>query len=232
METISGADKSVREINAAVKALIADGVTEITITEPMARHNFGVAILDKVNLHYAGSVGYYCGGLGDGPTIDVAGSAGWGVAESMMGGLVTVRGHAGNGAGAALSGGTLVIHGDAAARAGVSMKRGTIIVGGNCGYMSGFMGQKGQIIVCGDAGSAFGDSMYETVCYVRGSADDLGNDAVIEELADDDVTFLRDMLSEHMPDFAADAGNFKKIVSGRQLWNFKKQERALWREAM
>ncbi|MBI1880167.1 MAG: glutamate synthase [Chloroflexi bacterium] len=222
----------ITKINAEIKRLLAEGVTDIVVKNPAARHNLGVAILQPVHLTFAGSVGYYCAGLIDGPTIDIQGSAGWGVAESMLTGVVNVRGSAGNGAGAAIRGGTVVIHGDAAARAGVSLKGGLILIRGNCGYMSGFMGQKGKIVVCGDAGQAFADSMYETVCYVGGQVNDLGNDAVIEELTDEDVTFLKDSLSRHFPDVTGSAGNFKKVVAGRKLWNFEKHERAVWREAL
>ena len=224
--------KTVREINSEIKRLIAVGETEIVVKNPAARHNLGVAVLQPVHLTFEGSVGYYCAGLIDGPTIDIQGSAGWGVAESMLTGVITVRGSAGNGAGAAIRGGLIVIHGDAAARAGVSMKGGLILIRGNCGYMSGFMGQKGKIVVCGDAGQAFADSMYETVCYVGGKVDDLGNDAVVEELADEDFAFLKDILARHFPDMTDSAGNFKKVVAGRKLWNFKKHERTVWREAL
>ncbi|MEM7125174.1 MAG: glutamate synthase [Chloroflexota bacterium] len=232
MATITAGNRSVREVNAEIKALITQGETDILIQEPLAQHNLGVAILEPVHLTFAGSVGYYCAGLSDSPIIDIHGSAGWGVAESLMNGTVTVHGNAGNGAGAAICGGTVVIHGDSAARAGVSMKGGTIVVGGSCGYMTGFMGQRGHIIVCGDAGPAFADSMYETICYVGGSVDDLGNDAIIEEVTDDDLSFLRATLTEHMPEKSNSLANFKKIVAGRQLWNFKKQERDLWRSAL
>ena len=177
-------------------------------------------------------MGYYCAGLIDGPTIEINGSAGWAVAESMMTGAVVVHGNAGNGAAASIRSGTVVVHGDAAARAGVAMKGGVLLVGGDCGYMSGFMGQKGKLIVCGNAGAAFGDSMYDTVCYVGGAANDLGTDAVIEELASEDVEFLESTLSRYLPDKAKAAGNFKKVVAGRKLWNFEKHERAIWREAL
>ncbi len=232
MATIAGQDLSVREINAKIKNLIAQGETEIAVEGTAARHNFGVAILQPVKVTFGGSVGYYCAGLIDGPTVEIKGSAGWGVAESMMNGTVIVHGNAGNGAGAAIRSGTVVIHGDAAARAGVAMKGGLVLIGGDCGYMSGFMGQKGKIIVCGDAGAAFGDSMYATVCYVGGAANDLGNDAVIEELTAEDEDFLKAALSPYFPDKAKSAGNFKKVVAGGKLWNFEKHERAIWREAL
>lgn len=232
MAEINGEGKSVREINALIKQLVAEGEKDITIKNPAARHNFGVAVLQPVHLTFEGSVGYYCAGLIDSPTVDIKGSAGWGVAESMLTGTVIVHGSAGNGAGAAIRGGTVVVHGDAAARAGVSMKGGLVLIGGNCGYMSGFMAQKGHIVVCGDAGPAFADSMYETVCYVGGRVDDLGNDALVSDMTAEDVAFLETMLARYLPDRAGNAANFKKIVAGRKLWNFKTQERTFWREAL
>lgn len=232
MVEIVGDGKTIREINSIIKQLIAEGETDIVVKNPAARHNLGVAVLQPVHLTFEGSVGYYCAGLIDGPTVDIKGSAGWGVAESMLTGAVIVHGSAGNGAGAAIRGGTVVVHGDAAARAGVSMKGGLVLIGGDCGYMSGFMAQKGQIVVCGDAGQAFADSMYETVCYVGGRADDLGNDAIIAELTAEDVAFLEATLARYFPDKAKSAGNFKKVVAGRKLWNFKTQERTFWREAL
>lgn len=223
--------QTTRQINAAIKGFIAQGDREILIKNPAARHNLGVGIVQPVRLEFAGSVGYYCAGMSAGPTVEIQGSAGWGLAESMMAGTAVVRGSAGNGAAASIRGGTVVIHGDAAARLGVSLKGGLVLVGGNCGYMAGFMAQKGTIVVCGDAGEAFADSMYEAVCFVGGRIGELGNDAVAEEPGEADWAFLKDALSRHLPE-QAEFPDFKKVVSGRKLWNFDKQERAVWREAL
>src|SRR5437667_3658604 len=191
--------RSTREINAEIKQQIKHGATHILVHNPGARHNLGVAVLKPVTIRWEGSVGYYCGGLIDGPSFEIAGSAGWGLAESMMSGQVVVRGSVGNGAAAAIRGGTVVIHGDAAARLGVSMKGGTVLVSGNCGYMAGFMAQKGTIIVCGDAGEAFADSMYATVCFVGGRIAELGTDAVIERPSPSDAEFLDVTRSQYLP---------------------------------
>ena len=225
-------DRATREINAEIKRRIAQGETELLIKTPNARHNLGVAILQPAHITFDGSVGYYCAGMIDGPTVEIKGSAGWGLAESMMDGSVIVEGSAGNGAAASIRGGTVIIHGDAAARLGVSMKGGLILVGGNCGYMAGFMGQKGTLIVCGNAGEAFADSMYEAVCFVGGKVAELGNDAVIEKPTADELTFLESTLSRYLPQKIDAIQNFKKIISGRKLWNFDKKERAVWREAL
>jgi len=233
MATLDCADKTTREINLAIKQLLADGVTEITVQNPAARHNLGVALLQAAKVTFTGSVGYYCAGMSDGPSVEIQGSAGWGLAESMLSGEIIVQDNAGNGAAAALRGGTVVIHGDAAARAGVSLKGGTLLIAGNCGYMAGFMGQKGTIIVCGDTGDAFADSMYETVCFVGGRIAELGNDAVVEPPTAADRLWLETTLAQYLPPQAhPPLGNFKKVVAGRKLWNFDKREWKTWREAL
>lgn len=232
MAQVTCEGKTSREINSEIKRLLGDGETDIEVSATGGRHNLGVAILQKARISFKGSVGYYCAGMIDGPTIEINGSAGWGLAESMMSGKVIVNGNTGNGTGAALRGGTIVIHGDAAARAGVSMKGGLILITGDAGYMSGFMGQKGTIIVCGDTGEGFADSMYATVCYVAGKTDDLGNDTVIEDLTEEDTKSLTEALVQHLDGEHPDAGSFKKVVAGRKLWNFDKKDWKTWKEAL
>ncbi len=236
MAEVNCEGRSIREINTAIKTFIREGEKQVTVTNPGARHNLGVAILEPAHVTIQGSAGYYCGGLAGGSTVEIVGSAGWGLAESMLNGTAIVHGSAGNGAGAAIRGGSVIVHGDAAARAGVSMKGGLVLIGGNCGYMAAFMGQKGSLIVCGDAGDAFADSMYATVCYVGGKIASLGTDAVIEEPAADDIQFLDDTLARYFsPEIrkTKPAGkDFKKIVAGRKLWNFDKHDRKIWQEAL
>ncbi len=233
MAAINCEGKTIREINGAIKQCMAEGADALTVHNPSARHNLGVALLQSAKVTFTGSVGYYCAGMSDGPTVEIQGSAGWGLAESMLGGTIIVQGNAGNGAAASIRGGTVVIHGDAAARAGVSMKGGTLLIAGNCGYMAGFMGQKGTIVVCGDTGEAFADSMYETVCFVGGRIAELGNDAVIEAPTAEDRLWLATILAQHLASQTYPAiDDFKKVVAGRKLWNFDKREWKTWREAL
>ena len=236
MAEITCDGKSIREINTEIKGLLAEGNTDIIVKQPGARHNLGVGLVDPIKLTFEGSVGYYCAGMIDTPTIHITGTAGWGLAESMLNGTVIVDNHAGNGVAASIRGGIVVIRGDAAARAGVSIKGGVLLIGGNCGYMAGFMGQKGKIIVCGDTGAAFADSMYETECYVGGTVGDLGNDAVMAELLPEDQAFLETTIRQYLPEkFEQPQFNvaaFKKIVSGRKLWNFDKGNWKTWRDVL
>ncbi len=222
-------DKSTREVNHLLREAIAEGCEHIEMREPDARHNLGVALLRPVRVVFAGSVGYYCGGMMDGAIIEVQGSAGWGAAESMLSGTMIIDGNAGSGVAASIRGGTVVVRGDAAARAGVSMKGGALLIGGSCGYMAGFMMQKGRIVICGDAGEALADSMYEGVVFVGGQIASLGNDAVIEEPTAEDRAWINEMLVTYrLPGPTA----FRKVVSGRKLWNFDRRELEVWKAAL
>jgi glutamate synthase domain-containing protein 3 len=222
-------DLTTREINRRLREAVASGHTEIRLLHPDARHNLAVALLQAVHVVIEGSVGYYCSGLMDGGRVEVRGSAGWGAAESMLGGCVVIDGNAGSGVAASIRGGTVVVRGNAAARAGVSMKGGTLLIGGDCGYMAGFMMQKGTLIICGNAGDALADSMYEGVVFVGGAIEALGNDAVIEEPGGEDRAMLAEVLRTY--GIAAPA-SFKKVASGRKLWNFDRKDLATWKAAL
>jgi glutamate synthase domain-containing protein 3 len=228
--TVDCSGKSIREVNRAIREAVAAGEPSIRVLHPAARHNLAVALLRPVEIQIEGSVGYYCGGMGDGPRITISGSAGWGLAECIMRGQVTCRGSAGNGAAASIRGGCVVIHGNAAARAAISLKGGTVLIGGNTGYMTGFMMQKGTIVVCGDAAEGLGDSMYAGEIYVGGRIAGLGNDAVEQPMTAEDVTRLGGLLEEY--ELPGDARQFRKICTGGRLHNFNKHEFDMWRAAL
>jgi len=220
---------STREINRAIRKAAADGVPEIRLTNPGARHSMAVAIMQPVAVTFEGSVGWYCGGMCDGPDISVTGNCGWSLGENLMSGSITVRGNAGNSAAATIRGGRVVIHGDTGARAGIAMKGGTLIVGGSVGYMSGFMMQRGTMIVCGNTGDGIGDSMYEGTVFVGGSIHSLGADCIESEITEEDRSMLDSELSGHE---LGPAEEWKKLVAGRRLWNFSKHEYDAWRAAL
>ena len=225
---IDAAVLPVRDVNREIRAALAGGAPVI-VRNPGARHSLGVALLAPGQVTFDGSVGYYCGGMGDGPSIEIHGSAGWGLAEGILSGTIVVDGNAGNSAAAAIRGGTVVVRGDCAARAGVSMKGGRLLVAGNAGYMTGFMMQKGYIAIAGDAGDALADSMYEGTVYVAGEIASLGNDTVVEVASDTDQAMLEAAFAEfNLPP----PRHFRRIVAGRKLWNFEKHELETWRAAL
>jgi methylamine---glutamate N-methyltransferase subunit B len=221
--------KTTREINRRLRDAIAVGERDFHVLHPDGRHNLGVALLEPVHIVFEGSVGYYVAGMADSARVEVHGSAGWGAAESMLSGTIVIDGSAGSAVAASIRGGTVIVRGDAAARAGVSMKGGTLLIGGSCGYMAGFMMQKGRIVICGDADEALADSMYEGIVFVGGQVAALGNDAIIEEPTAAEKKELADLLQTY--DVSAPAA-FRKVVSGRKLWNFDRKERDIWKVAL
>lgn len=228
--TIECGDMTVRAINREIRQAIADGSTGITLLHPAARHNLGVALPAGIHLQIDGSAGYYVAGLNDGATVEVRGSVGWGAAESMRDGTVTVEGDAGNAVAASIRAGVVVVRGNASTRAGIAMKGGALIVGGNVGPMAGFMMQKGILVVCGDAADGVADSMYAGTVYVGGRPADLGADAVEEEFAAADRELVQGLL-DHWK-IAAPAARFRKLVSGRKLWNFQQADLHVWKAAL
>ena len=212
------------EINTKIRDLMKGGYGSITIRNPSAKHSVAVGILNRLNLVLDGSLGYFGCGLLDGPNVRIIGRVGWSCAENMMAGTVVVEKNAGSTFGAAIRGGDLVAKGSVGARTGIDQKGGTIIVGGDTGAFSGFMMQRGRLVVLGNAGKNLGDSMYDGTIYVGGKIEDLGVDAVAEDMTDLDVVWLTRKLSlfDMQPENGVE--NMTKIVSGKQLWNYDNLE--------
>jgi methylamine---glutamate N-methyltransferase subunit B len=228
MTVVDCEGRTVRQINEDIRRLAGGGEREIVVRRPAARHNLAVAVLSDAAITIEGPVGYYCGGMSDGARIEIRGSAGWGVAECLRSGTVIVDGNAGNAAAASIRGGTVVVRGDAAARAGIAMKGGLLVVGGGAGYMTGFMMQRGTIVVCGDAAEGVADSMYEGTVYVGGAIAEPGSDTVVSDASAGERAEIAAALHRYSvkgPD------QFRKIVSGRRLWNYDEKERELWKAA-
>ena len=219
---IDAADLTTRQVNLELRRLVyAEGITDVTVAKPGAKHSLAVGILARCRITINGSLGYFGCGLIDGPEIHIKGRVGWSVAENMMSGVVVIDKNAGSLAGAAFRGGDLVVRGDVGARTGIDQKGGTILVGGTAGMMTGFMLQRGRQIICGDVGGGLGDSMYDGAIYVGGKVASLGVDCVEAELSDDDEEFLARKLRIYG---IARPAAFRKFVCGRKLWNYDNLE--------
>ena len=211
-------------INLKLRELMREGYGTIVVKNPGAKHSLGVGILNRLQLYFEGSLGYFGVGLIDGPNVRISGRVGWSCAENMMAGTVVVEKNAGSTFGAAIRGGDLVCKGDVGSRTGIDMKGGTIIVGGRTGAFSGFMMQRGRMIICGDAGKNLGDSMYDGTIYVGGRIAELGVDAVEAEMTDLETSWLAKKLAMYGLEAPNGVENMTKIVSGKQLWNYDNLE--------
>src|SRR3954454_18607114 len=215
-------DLSTRKINLELRWLLYEqGVKDVTVLNPGAKHSLGVGILTRCRITFDGSLGYFGCGVIDGPEIHITGRVGWSACENMMSGVVVIEGNAGSLTGAALRGGDLIIKGRAGARSGVDQKGGTIIVLGSVGSMTGFMMQRGRQVICGDAGPGLGDSMYDGIIYVAGKVKALGIDCVPGEWSGADTEYIDRKFGIY------DLGTppeFQKFVCGKKLYNYDNLE--------
>ena len=211
-------------INLKLRELMSQGYGSIVVKNPLAKHSLGVGILQRLNLTFEGSLGYFGIGLIDGPNVRVTGRVGWSCAENMMSGTVVIEKNAGSTFGAALRGGDLVCKGDVGSRTGIDMKGGTILIGGRTGAFSGFMMQRGRMVVLGSAGKNLGDSMYDGTIYVGGEIESLGVDAVPAEMTELDCAWMTRKLTQYGMKAPRGVEKMTKIVAGKQLWNYDNLE--------
>jgi glutamate synthase domain-containing protein 3 len=220
--TFDAKDLTTRLINLELRRLLyEEGVTDVTVQNPGAKHSLGVGILTRCRITFDGSLGYFGCGLIDGPEIHITGRVGWSSCENMMSGVVVVDHNAGSLTGAALRGGDLVVKGRVGARSGIDQKGGTIIVGGDAGMMTGFMMQRGRMILCGNVGHGLGDSMYDGIIYVGGKVASLGIDCVPGEWDDADTEFIERKFRIHG---LGTPPAFEKFVCGKKLYNYDNLE--------
>jgi methylamine---glutamate N-methyltransferase subunit B len=211
-----------RKINAELRRLVyEEGIPDVTILNPGARHSLGVGILQRCRITFDGSLGYFGLGLIDGPEVHVKGRVGWSACENMMSGVVVVDGNAGSLTAAAIRGGDVLVRGRVGARTGIDQKGGTVIVLGDAGSMTGFMMQRGRQIILGDVGPGLGDSMYDGTIYVGGKVKALGVDCVPGEWTDADTEFIERKFSIYG---LGTAPELQKYVCGKQLYNYDNLE--------
>ena len=104
MQEIDLSRTPVREANELLRKLGEDGVTEVAIENPDARHHIGVGLVAPMTVHVRGSAGYFCAGLTDGARFEIENNAGWGLGDNIYNGTVIVGGNAGAIAGVAIRG--------------------------------------------------------------------------------------------------------------------------------
>jgi glutamate synthase domain-containing protein 3 len=220
--TFDAKDLSTRQINLELRRLLyEEGIKDVTVQNPGAKHSLGVGILTRCRIRFEGSLGYFGCGLADGPEIEITGRVGWSACENMMSGVVVVHGNAGSLTAAAIRGGDVVVKGRVGARTGIDQKGGTIIVLGDAGSMTGFMMQRGRQILLGDVGPGLGDSMYDGTIYVAGKVKSLGIDCVPGEWTDADTELVERKFRIYG---LGDPPALQKFVCGKKLYNYDNLE--------
>ena len=225
MTTIDVGKRHIREINQDMQAALARG-EKVSVTNTLSRHNLGVGLPKQGEMHFEGSVGYYCGGLNTGTNITIERNAGWALGEGMSAGHVTVGGYAGMGCGAAMTGGLIHVKGDTGPRCGVAMKAGTIVVERKIGYQSGFMAHAGKIIALGGAGASCADALWQGEVWVAGPVESLGVDVKVIEPTAEEVAEVDEILDPlGLKDTSRE---WRKMISGQRLWYFESRDASAW----
>jgi glutamate synthase domain-containing protein 3 len=222
---INVGNRHIKEINEDIQDACARG-DSIRVVNTLSRHNLGIGLPPGADIKFEGSVGYFCGGLNTGATIDIERNAGWALGEGMSTGHITVGGYCGMSCGAAMIGGTIHVKGNAGPRVGVAMKGGNIVVEGKIGYQSGFMAHSGRIIALGGAGESCADALWQGEVWVAGEVDSLGVDVqVIEPTAEEvaEVDAILDPLG-----LVDSSRNWRKMISGQRLWYFESRDASAW----
>ena len=220
MAIVDLAQLSVRDANELIRQHGEMG-EDVDVVNPDARHHIGVGLTHPITLRVRGSAGYFCGGLTDGPRIEVDANAGWGLADNMLSGSIIVRGNASAISGVAIRGADVVVHGNIGSRAGQVMKEGTLCAGGNASFMAGYMMYGGRLIICGDSGEQVGQDMAGGSIYVGGRVQSLGTDAMVTDLDVGEVEELEEFLAFHEVSFS---GKFQKIINAGQGLHYKRTE--------
>jgi glutamate synthase domain-containing protein 2/formylmethanofuran dehydrogenase subunit C len=199
---------TVRTANEVIKGHGANH-RDVEIINPDAKHYIGVGLVNPIRLTIRGSAGYFCGGLTDGPRIEVERNTSWGVGDNMLAGSIVVGGNAGAIAGEALRGGEIVIRGNMGSRAGQVMKKGTLCCCGHSSFMAGYMMYGGRMIILGDSGHKVGEDMAGGEIFVGGRIDSLGHDAMLCDPSVEDLDSIREFLERYGIELR---GDLKKIV--------------------
>lgn len=208
MATIDLSTMPIKTANEVIRGYGA-AHSDIEIINPDARHYIAVGLTNPVKVSIHGSAGYFCGGLSDGPHIEIKNNVSWGVGDNMLAGTIIVNGNAGAIAGEALRGGNIIIRGNMGSRAGQVMKKGTLCCGGNSNFMAGYMMYGGRMIILGNSGAKVGENMAGGEIYVGGTIESLGADAMISTPSEEEIESVMQFLERFGITFS---GKFKKVI--------------------
>ena len=219
MKTIDAARLHYRELNEQVRAALASGGGEVTLTHVAGQRYIGAGLGGESTIRVDGIPGNDLGAFMDGPTIRVDGNAQDGVGNTMNAGLIIIRGDAGDILGHSMRGGRIYVRGGAGYRVGIHMKAyedrfPTVIVGCRVGDYAGEYMAGGLLVVLGldlpaesaVAGAYVGTGMHGGETFRRGPLEEhqLGREVGMNESDAEDRDRLRRHLAPYCKAFALD----------------------------
>ena len=175
-----------RQLNEAIREVIADGATTVRVTDVNGQRYIGTGLkAPGVRIEVEGTAGNDLAMFMDGPELHVFGNAQDGVGNTMNAGTVVIHGDAGDVLGYGMRGGRVFVKGDVGYRVGIHMKAyeslvPVMICGGNARdffgeYMAGgilvLLGMNTQFPEQPLVGGYCGAGMHGGVIYLRGSVE-------------------------------------------------------------
>ena len=200
--------KSTRDLNRMLHRQL--GRKKATTLKVQGQDSIAVGLDVEAEIVVDGDAGDYFGTLNNGASLMLKGSAGRFVGDVMRAGRLVVNGDCDEGAGMYMYGGQLLVNGNAGDCVGQISKGGTIVIKGTAGDFAGLYLTGGDIVVLKDVGDMTGDWMIRGRIFVGGIIASLGNNAVVEDLTDEDKHDLDD-LSKRLG-FAIPSDKLKKVV--------------------
>lgn len=223
LSLINACKMQTRDLNMELRRMVST-YRKISIENPRGIHHIAAGLRGDIEIDIEGSVGYFAGTMIDGPRININGNAGWFLGDNMTAGSIFVNGHAGNGVGQGIYGGNIVVKEDAGDRAGALMKSGNIIIGGDAGIMTGLYMMGGDVLVLGKLSESAGESMIGGRIFFSGSEPQLGKNAKIEDITDEEANLISTLL---VGSGISPPNSLRKIVAENPRY-FVKAEKGVW----
>lgn len=220
--TLSLGSRPYRQVNEEIKQLIADGESDIKLTEVFGQRYLGCTLKEGCTLEICGTPGNDMSSYMDGAHVQVFGNGQDQIGNTMNGGLIVIHGHCGDATGYAMRGGEIFVRDYVGWRVGIHMKqyedqRPAIVIGGDAGAFLGEYMAGGVIVLLGKPGRYLGSGMHGGVMYIRGGIDpdEVGTGLVQEPCDEDDKATIRGYLDRYNDYFDKDVkledGIFTKI---------------------
>lgn len=210
--TIDAKGKSYRALNAELRDLVRQGVSEIEILNVLGHRYLGCGLSGSVQMHIRGVPGNDMAAFMNGPTLRVEGNAQEGVGNTMNAGKVIIFGDSGDILGHSMRGGKIYVKGSVGYRTGIHMKSyqdhfPVVVVGETAqDYLGEYMAG-GVLVVLGlnqpadssPVGSYVGTGMHNGHIVVRGrvSSQQLGKEVQPRPMQEADWALLAPILSDY-----------------------------------
>ncbi|MHB0911981.1 MAG: GltB/FmdC/FwdC-like GXGXG domain-containing protein [Armatimonadota bacterium] len=216
MTVIDASGMYYKELNALLRQLTADGITEFRLTGICGQRYIATDLPGELGIEIQGTPGNDLGAFMDGPKLVVRGNVQDGCGNTMNSGEIVVHGRAGDILGMAVRGGNIFIRDGAGYRCAIHMKeyrekRPLLVIGGSAqDFFGEYMAGGTAVLLCLNGphtGRFVGTGMHGGTIYVRGEVEEyqLGKEVGASEPDAADMLVIGDAVRRYAEHFGMDA---------------------------